>query len=211
MKVHQILPNIHKPLKKINIIYGINTDVGKTHITQMMINSDFLKSKQIFSIKPIISGFDENDYKNSDNFKLLQRNNNTPSLEEVKEISCYMLKAPLSPDIAAKMENINIDYNKIVSFCENYIKKDGILFIETAGGVCSPISNYHTMADLSKSLSQHSPSNILIVSEYLGAISHTISAMHVMKFDAIIFNKSSQNFMESVISHLLYDVSLYQV
>lgn len=195
-------------------MYGIGTDAGKTHTICTLQNNKLLKSKKIFTIKPIISGFDHQNYTQSDNFKLLKASGNTnPLLHEVEAISCYLLKEPLSPDIASNKENIEIDFKKIITFCEKEIQKidsdNSLLLIETAGGVCTPASNRHTMADLSKALQQYKPCNILISTEYLGAISHTLSALYILKFDIIIFNRSSNDFIQSVKNHLPYNVEIF--
>ncbi len=161
-----------------------------------------LEFKENFAIKPIISGFDDKSFEKSDNYHLLQACGvENPTLEQVKSISQYLFHHPLSPDIAAKKANIEIDFEKVIEFCEKSIAKipkanlpkaklptDGKIFIETAGGICTPCSKIHTMADISSGLAFHNPCNILVVMPYLGAISHTISALKVLKFDIVIVN-----------------------
>ena len=193
------------------MVFGIGTDSGKTYITCELIQNVNLKFKKILAIKPIISGFDKKNYQLSDNFKLLNAMGiKNPSIEEVKSISKYMLQQPLSPDIASWKEGVEIDFNQVVQFCEEMVQSSyDILFIETAGGVCSPCSNSHTMADIAVSLHKYDVCNILVVNEYLGAISHTISALKVMKFDIVIFNRASDAFMQSVINHLPYELFIF--
>lgn len=202
VKSNNIKPKFHSLLKKINIIYAIGTDAGKTHITSSIISS-FKKSKEIFAIKPIITGLTAQNFEESDNFKLLQalgRQNLT--FEDISKISCYCFKKPLSPDIASWSEEVEIDFEKVVNFCKQFSMQNfRHLFIETAGGVCSPISNFQTMKDISLALKDFSPQNILIVNEYLGAISHTVSALQCLNFQVIIFNQCSENFIKSIQNH----------
>ena len=89
---------------------------------------------------------------------------------------------------------------------------NGKIFIETAGGVCSPCSDYHTMIDISKSLvKQHNLCNILIAVPYLGAISHTISALNMLKFDVLIINKAERQFVKSIRNHLPYELHVLEI
>lgn len=193
------------------MVFGIGTDSGKTYITCKCVNNVNLKFKKILAIKPIISGFNETEYHTSDNFKLLNAIGvEKPSIEEVKSLSKYIFRQPLSPDIASWREGVAIDFNQVVEFCEERIRSSyDFLFIETAGGVCSPCSNAHTMADVSLALHKHDVCNILVVNEYLGAISHTVSSLKVMKFDVLIFNRTSEDFMKSVINHLPYELFIF--
>ena len=207
---------LHKILKIVNVIYGISTDVGKTYITCDVIKKTNLKFKENFAIKPVISGFDENRFEYSDNYHLLQACGfENPTLQQVKSISKYLLFHPLSPDISAKKENIDIDLKKIISFCEYNIakiKQGSKIFIETAGGVCTPCSKIHTMVDISQGLAHHNPCNVLVTVPYLGSLSHTISALKVLKFDLVIVNKANseecEEFVWSLKNHLPYGVEI---
>ena len=207
--------HFHNILKTVNIVYGISTDVGKTHITCKLLEKINLKFKENFAIKPIISGFDEKAFEKSDNYLLLQAGGvENPTLEQTRAVSQYLFPHPLSPDIAAKKANVEIDFEKVISFCEQSIGKllnaksstDSKLFIETAGGICTPCSQIHTMADISQALAHHNPCNILVVMPYLGSLSHTISALKVLKFDVVIINNKNneecEEFVWSLKNHL---------
>jgi len=208
--------DFHNILKTVNIVYGISTDVGKTHITCKLIEKTNLKFKENFAIKPIISGFDDESFENSDNYLLLRACGvENPTLAQTRALSQYIFHHPLSPDISAKKENVEIDFGKIIDFCEKSIAKipkDGKLFIETAGGVCSPCSKIHTMADISQGLAHHNPCNILVTVPYLGSLSHTISALKVLKFDVVIINNKNneecEEFVWSLKNHLPYGVEV---
>ena len=207
--------NLHNILKTVNIVYGISTDVGKTHITCQLIEKTNLKFKENFAIKPIISGFNDEAFEKSDNYLLLRACGvENPTLEQTRALSQYIFSHPLSPDIAAKKANVEIDFEKVIDFCEKSIAKlpkaksstHGKLFIETAGGICTPCSQIHTMADISQSLAHHNPCNILVVMPYLGSLSHTISALKVLKFDLVIINNKNneecEEFVWSLKNHL---------
>lgn len=190
-------------LQKINIVNGVNTDVGKTYYCCKIINLNYAKSKRVNYIKPIISGFDYNNINQTDAGLALQSQNITPTLQNIQEITRYLLKEPLSPNIAAKVEGIKLNYNKILNFCiqniEASLKQKIPLLIEMAGGICTPITNKKTMLDLTQDLNKlYKINNILITGNYLGAISHTITANKVFNFDKIIFNSKTKGEGEEI-------------
>jgi dethiobiotin synthase len=213
-KIDNLTQKLHNNNNKNYIVHGIGTNCGKCNIIKNL-NA---KIKNNFAIKPLLSGFYAESVQESDNFHLLYAQfGRPPSLQEIKEISAYILIEPLSPDIASWHENIEIDFKNIISFCQKWITKvqelQGNLFIETAGGVCSPSSSTHTMADISKALAGHGVNieNILVSTPYLGAISHTISALHILKFDTLIINRCDDDFLKSIINHLPYDIEIYVI
>jgi dethiobiotin synthetase len=115
-------------------------------------------------------------------------------LRNIKEISPYRFSAPLSPNIAANLENKNVNFEELIKFCQNAINKsknnNHHLFIEGAGGVMTPITHNKSFADLISALEI---STILVVGNYLGSISHTLTAIKAMqsyniKIDKIILN-----------------------
>ncbi len=196
-------------------MYGINTEVGKTYTTQALLKETNAKIKNNFVIKPVISGFVSSEYHLSDNYKLLQASGiQKPTLQEVMTLSCYFLKEPRSPDIASWHEGINIEFHKIIDFCKEWIEKTpefSKIFIETAGGICSPCSNHHTMVDISKALWGYGLCNILVAMPYLGAISHTISALNMLKFDLLVVNKTETDFVKSIKNHSPYSIDILEL
>jgi hypothetical protein len=62
------------------------------------------------------------------------------------------------------------------------------------------------MADISQALTHHNPCKILVTVPYLGSLSHTISALKVLKFDVVIVNKweeeGGEEFVWSLKNHL---------
>lgn len=188
--------SVYNLLGKVNIINGINTNVGKTFFCYSSIKSGYENSKKINYIKPVLSGFDIKNPEENDIGLILKVQGLEPSLMNIQKLTVYLLQAPTSPNIAAKIEGITLDYNKIFEFCckgiENSLAEDQGIIIETAGGLCSPLTDAKTMLDLTKDLTSKYGKlvkNFLISSNYLGGISHTLSACKLFEFDEIIFNK----------------------
>ena len=197
-------------LGSINIINGINTDIGKTFVTCKIIIENILKSKKINALKPIISGFNFEEKEVSDAGKILHSMGLEVTKENLNNITRYFLKNPFSPNIAAEIEKIDVSYSEILKFCiektEISISKKQPIIIEMSGGICSPITNEKTMLDLTTDINLYFKGlckNFLITSNYLGAISHTISACKLFKFDEIIFNPFPKTEQDSMIKKTL--------
>jgi len=181
--------------KKVYFIAAIGTDLGKTYLVENLLKN-ISNSK---AIKPIISGFDIDDA-NSDSAKILKAQNTEFNEDNIKRISPWRFKEAVSPHFAATMEQNEIDFDEVVEFCNNEIelakKGDYHLFIEGAGGVLSPINYEKTFLDLVKNIE----ADVLLVgANYLGSISHILSAVVSLKvasvdIEKIIINEDVPNF-----------------
>jgi dethiobiotin synthetase len=170
-------------------ITGTDTGIGKTVITCALTNQLRKKGKKVASIKPIISGWSDH---NSDTHQILKSLDLPVTPENIDKISPWRLKAPLSPDIAAKKENREIAFDDVVKFCQQYGNGPDYLFIEGAGGVMTPVTGNKTIADLIFALQIPV---LLVTGTYLGSISHTLTALKTLesyniKTDCVIVNQS---------------------
>ena len=154
-------------------ITGIGTNVGKTIVSAIL--TEALKADYW---KPIQSGTIEG--LDSTTVKELISNTKTIIHPEV-----YLLKEPLSPHMAAKIDGVTIELENI-----QLPKTQNNLIIEGAGGLMVPINNKHYVIDLAKKLDCEI---ILVISSYLGCINHSILTIdyllkHNFKIKAFIFN-----------------------
>ena len=154
-------------------ITGIGTNVGKTIVSAILtekLEADYWK--------PIQSGTMEG--LDSITIKTLISNSKT-----VIHPESYLLKEPVSPNLAAKKENRIIELENInVPFTSNH------LIIEGAGGLMVPINNKHYVIDIAKKIDCEI---ILVISNYLGCINHSILSIdyllkHHFKIKFLIFN-----------------------
>ena len=151
-----------KELKNPLFVTGIGTDVGKTVVSAIL--CEYYKAKYW---KPIQTG------------KNLGTDNDTlGELVSHSQFACfpeaYLFDEPLSPHVAAELENESIRLSEIKLPTE-----DSNLIIEGAGGLLVPI-NYEnqTICDLIESLDC---SVVLVVKEYLGNINHTLLSLEHLK------------------------------
>jgi dethiobiotin synthetase len=135
-----------------------------------------LHRKVLFNAyKPILSGFNISNIKDSDSYKILKTNNKEPKMEDIKEISPWLFEKPIAPSIAAKKEKKSLKYNDVLEWCLKKSDNNIINIFEGAGGLLVPIEKIKTLLDLMKDLNSKI---VLVVGNYLGSVSHTLSAIH---------------------------------
>ncbi len=164
-------------------ITGISTDVGKTIASAIIteaLEADYWK--------PIQAG----DLDQSDSHKVRAYVSN-PKSQFFK--NSYALQTPASPHLAAEIDGITIDLNKITE-----PKTKNHLVIEGAGGIYVPINEQQTIADLI----QPDYKVIVISRHYLGSINHTLLTIEALqnrkiKIAGIIFNGDENKSSESII------------
>jgi dethiobiotin synthetase len=192
--------NLSKVLeKKIYFITAIGTDIGKTFFIEKICQKLMEENELVKAIKPISSGFNEDDLVNSDSAKILQSLNIEINLNNINKINPWRFKASVSPHFASEIENFSIDFLQVIKFCQQKISlavnEGSFLFIEGAGGVMTPINNNKNYLDLIEELSIPT---LLITSNYLGSISHTLCAIESLKskkikLEKIIINQNTDN------------------
>ena len=158
-------------------ITSTGTNIGKTYLTNLLIQRAMMLNYRIKAIKPIISGFNINNLDESDSGIILKALGKNKSY--LDKISPWRFETPLSPDMAANIAKKEINFKELISFCNSHIisKDEDILVIEGVGGTMVPINNKFTILDLMKSLDIPI---ILTIGSYLGTISHTLNAYEVL-------------------------------
>jgi dethiobiotin synthetase len=138
-------------------ITGTDTNVGKTLI------SSWIALHTGFSyFKPIQTGTRDG----SDSFEV-QKLSNVKIYPEI-----YTYKEPLSPHLAARIENETINLEKII------LPEVSNLIIEGAGGVFVPINDKYFMLDLIKKV--EAPV-IIVARTSLGTINHTLLTLEALR------------------------------
>ena len=139
-------------------ITGTNTNIGKT-----LISSWLCLHSGYHYFKPIQTGSNLD----SDTIQV-QDLSKTTTYEEV-----YKYKEPLSPHLAARLENDEIDMTQIT-----LEGKSQNLIIEGAGGVLVPLDDQNFMIDL---IIQMQVSVIIIACSSIGTINHTLLTIEALR------------------------------
>ncbi len=164
-------------------ITGIGTDVGKT-----IASSIIVEALEADYWKPIQAG----DLDNSDSHKVEKYISNSKSKFHK---NAYALNTPASPHLAAEIDEITIDINKIVE-----PKTKNHLVIEGAGGIFVPLNNEDCVIDLI----QPDYKVIVVSRHYLGSINHTLMTIEILKsrnldVAGIVFSGDENKASESII------------
>jgi dethiobiotin synthetase len=158
-------------------VTGTGTDVGKTFVTAALVRHQRDAGTPVEAFKPVMSGVDPATITTRDAGILLAALGREPTHREVDRVSPWRFAAPLSPDLAAAVEGRSIDFKKLVDFSRTVAYGPGTVFIEGVGGIMVPLDETHTVLDWMSAL--RIPV-LLVAGSYLGTISHTLTALHVM-------------------------------
>ena len=175
-------------------VTATGTDIGKTFVMRGMIKQLRARGRTVDALKPIITGFDPHTVHMSDTGRLLAALGRTLTPKQIAEISPFRLREPLSPDHAARIEGTSIDFTALNALCRNAISrhKDAVI-IEGIGGIMVPLDERHTVLDW---LIEIDLPAILVAGSYVGALSHTLSALDVLdhneiKVAAVVVNETT--------------------
>ena len=180
-------------------VTATGTDIGKTFVTAGLIRYLRGAGQPVNALKPVVSGYDSSVVETSDPAVLLKALGRQVSADEIASIAPWRFRAPLSPDIAAAREGRTIDFEALVAFSRTAIKAStGMLFIEGVGGIMVPLEAKRTVLDWMAALNIPL---LLVVGGYLGAISHTLTALDVisqrkLKIAAIVVSESERGTVE---------------
>jgi len=174
-------------------ITATGTDIGKTFIARGMIHQLRARRRTIEALKPVITGFDPRMPQASDTGRLLLALGHALTPELIAETSPFRLRAPLSPDIAARREGTSIDFTVLNAHCRRAVARHrDALIIEGIGGIMVPLDDRHTVLDWMVELDLPV---ILAAGSYVGTLSHTLSALDVLdrnglKVAAVVVNET---------------------
>lgn len=155
-------------------ITATGTDVGKTHVACALIRSARAAAQPVEAFKPVLSGYD--GPAGSDAARLLEALGRP--VTDIDTMSPLRFAAPLAPPSAARQEARWLDLADLAALCLARMTTDALLLIEGAGGIMSPLAEGATNLDLADNL--RAPV-VLVTGSYLGAVSHTLTAIEVIR------------------------------
>lgn len=162
-------------------VAGAGTDVGKTYVTAVLITALRDAGRSVEALKPVVSGFDPAAPAGSDPAVLLAALGRTFDPASLDAMAPWRYRAPLSPPTAAAREGARLDGAAVAGWCRRRLAEapsGSWTFVESAGGIMSPLDDQRTMLDLAAELALPV---LLVTGSYLGTLSHTLTAAAVIK------------------------------
>jgi len=159
-------------------VTATGTGVGKTFVASGLIRQLRARGRTVEARKPIITGFDPRLADVSDTGRLLAALGRPLTADHIAAISPYRLRAPVAPDLAARLEGGAIDFTELAAFCRDAIARHkDALIIEGIGGVMVPLDDRHTVLDW---MIEVDLPLLVVAGSYVGTLSHTLTALDVL-------------------------------
>jgi dethiobiotin synthetase len=160
-------------------ITSTGTGIGKTYVTTALIRLARSKNMKVAAFKPVISGFDKGEIAGSDTGKILAALGEALTDEALAKISPWRFAAPLAPNMAARAEGRTLDCDALFSLSRKALQEESdVTLIEGVGGVMVPLDDEKTVLDW---IVAAGAPVVLVVGDYLGTISHTLTALEVLQ------------------------------
>jgi dethiobiotin synthetase len=161
-------------------VAGGHTDVGKTFVACALIRAARAAGLSVEALKPVASGFDPADWAQSDPGRLLTALGRPPDDGELDRMTPWRFAAPLAPPMAASLERQALPLPPVVELCAARLAASpaDLFVLEGVGGLMSPLADGATGLDLMTALGLPV---LLVGGGYLGAISHTLTALEVLR------------------------------
>jgi len=158
-------------------ITATGTDIGKSFIACAMAYWGGQCGTPWQVAKPVLSGFDQAQMETSDSGQLLEAMGIPCALEAIARISPWRYAAPLAPNMAAQKEGRKLPYAELLAWCSAWVSQHEYALIEGVGGVMVPLDSVHTVRDWIADMRLPA---ILVTGNYLGSISHTLTAAEAL-------------------------------
>lgn len=154
-------------------ITGTDTGVGKTFIAASL--AAVLKSKgfDVGVMKPVASGGREDA-------DLLMKGAGVS--DDIALVNPYCLKTPAAPAVAAEIEGVKIDIERIKSAYIELSMRHEMVIVEGVGGLLVPLYHDYLVSDLVKELKLPV---IIVARPDLGTINHTLLTIRQARTEGI--------------------------
>ena len=163
----------------VYFITATGTDAGKTFVAEGLARAWRARGRAVRALKPVMSGYDAAAPERSDAGRLLAACGLAPNAANVDAISPWRFKAPVSPDRAAVFEDRRMDFDDLLAWSRREVlRSEDAVLIEGIGGVMVPLDAHHTVREWIAALELPT---LLVAGTYLGAISHTLSALAALR------------------------------
>ena len=159
-------------MKRVFFITGTDTGVGKTVLTVLLTRHLCAGGTPMMAVKPFCSGGRE-DAEALLNAQAGARH----STATLDSLNPWHFRAPLAPLLAARRERRRVDKGEALRFLKAAAVGTGVLLIEGAGGLLSPLGEGFSARDLIPALGAFP---LIVCPNRLGAINQALLVLHAI-------------------------------
>lgn len=163
-------------------ITGTDTEVGKTTVTSLLLETAAHLGITTAALKPIASGCHPttDGWRNADALEL-QTQATLPLT--YAQVNPYAFAPAIAPHLAAELDGITIDLDVLIQQYKYALSlKPQLLVLEGAGGWRTPISEQEYLSDLAINLQLPV---ILVVDLRLGCLNHALLTAEAIRADGL--------------------------
>lgn len=147
-------------------ITGTNTGVGKTVVTRALARAALRRGLQPVALKPVESGVSNS--LETDAAHIARAAGRSGSTED---FCLYAFSKPVSPHLAARLDNRLVDPERIVQFLTEWTAKANFVIAEGAGGLLVPLADGVTFGDV---VARTDYTLLIVAPDVLGTINGTL-------------------------------------
>jgi len=160
------------------IIAGTGTDVGKTLVTGCLLRALHLRGANATTMKPVQTGATPRQPEATRDIDTHDALAGSTTAQDDPDRTPYSFAAPVSPHLAARLENTEISLATITAAHARLAARHDPVVIELAGGILVPLNLRETQRDLIRAL--RSP--VLLVGQAgVGTINHCLLSIEALR------------------------------
>lgn len=163
-------------------VTGTDTGVGKTLVSSAMLSLLAASGLRAVGMKPVAAGLDlvEGSWRNED----VEQLKAAGSVDAPLALRCpYLLRAPMSPHLAARDEGVRIALQPLLSAYEQLARQADAVVVEGVGGFRVPLSDDFDSADLAVALGLPV---VLVVGLRLGCLNHALLTAEAIRARGLV-------------------------
>ncbi|QNX33091.1 dethiobiotin synthase [Acinetobacter seifertii] len=178
---------------QIYFVSGIDTEIGKTYATGFLARLWTEQGKKVITQKLIQTG-------NADISEDIEKHREIMGQgwfqeDHDKLTMPEIFSYPASPHLATRLDNREIDFQKIENATQTLAERFEIVLLEGAGGLMVPLTTSLLTIDY---VAQHQFPVILVTSGRLGSINHTLLSLEALKsrglkLKALVYNLKDES------------------
>jgi dethiobiotin synthetase len=150
-------------------VTGTDTGVGKTFVACALAAGLRARGRRVAVMKPVETGVVGQP---EDALRLREAAGDPAGLDDVCP---YRLRAPLAPSVAARLEGVTIDVDRLAALVRRRASEADVLLVEGAGGFLVPLDGETTWRELVARLGMPL---LIVAANRLGTINHCALTAH---------------------------------